>query len=41
MNATSPSNATGAHGKRFTGLSARRKPIPIPRKLPSRTKFEK
>jgi hypothetical protein len=34
-------SATGANGNRLTRRWARRNPIPIPRKLPRRTKFEK
>ena len=37
----SRASATGAQGNRFTRARARRNPMPIPRKLPSRTKFEK
>src|SRR5215212_7680581 len=39
--ATSRARASGAYGKRFVFLSARRNPMPMPRKLPRRTKFEK
>ena len=38
---TSRASATGAQGKRFTRDRARRNPMPMPRKLPSRTKLEK
>ena len=37
----SSASATGAHGNRFTRERARRNPMPMPRKLPSRTKLEK
>ena len=37
----SRASATGDQGKRFTRDRARRNPMPMPRKLPSRTKLEK
>ena len=37
----SRASATGAHGNRLTRARARRNPMPMPRKLPSRTKLEK
>ncbi len=40
-NRISRASATGAHRNRSTRDLARRKPRPMPRKLPSRTKFEK
>ena len=41
MNPVKNASITGDQRKRSGGLRARRNPTPMPRKLPSRTKFEK
>ncbi len=40
-NATKAASASGVYGNRSRDDRARRNPIPMPKKLPSSTKFEK